>query len=118
MGRAAQVGVRLRDAQAIGQLRLIDTLIVDKTGTLTEGRPAFRDTLSSAGFDADQSLCLAGTLEQASERPLAQAIVAEAPRRGVNLVAAPASDSLHGHATRGLWSDQPARSGYEMPSAS
>ena len=68
-GRAAQVGVLFRDAQAIEQLRLIDTLIVDKTGTLTEGRPAFRDTLSNAGFDADQILCLAGSLEQGSEHP-------------------------------------------------
>lgn len=68
-GRAAQVGVLFRDAQAIEQLRLIDTLIVDKTGTLTEGRPAFRDTLSYAGFDADQILRLAGSLEQGSEHP-------------------------------------------------
>jgi Cu+-exporting ATPase len=68
-GRAAQVGVLFRDAQAIEQLRLIDTLIVDKTGTLTEGRPAFRDTLSNAGFDADQILCLAGSLSRAVSTP-------------------------------------------------
>ncbi|MFA4579009.1 heavy metal translocating P-type ATPase, partial [Xanthomonas perforans] len=105
-GRAAQVGVLFRDAQAIEQLRLIDTLIVDKTGTLTEGRPAFRDTLSYAGFDADQILCLAGSLEQGSEHPLAEAIVAEAQRRGLNLVAAQDFDSLTGQGVRGRVSDQ------------
>lgn len=105
-GRAAQVGVLFRDAQAIEQLRLIDTLIVDKTGTLTEERPAFRDTLSNAGFDADQILCLAGSLEQGSEHPLAEAIVAEAQRRGLNLVAAQDFDSLTGQGVRGRVSDQ------------
>ncbi|WP_454260355.1 heavy metal translocating P-type ATPase [Pseudoxanthomonas mexicana] len=105
-GRAAQVGVLFRDAQAIEQLRLIDTLIVDKTGTLTEGRPAFRDTLSYAGFDADQILSLAGSLEQGSEHPLAEAIVAEAQRRGLNLVAAQDFDSLTGQGVRGRVSDQ------------
>nr|AAT07758.1 CopF [Xanthomonas perforans] len=105
-GRAAQVGVLFRDAQAIEQLRLIDTLIVDKTGTLTEGRPAFRDTLSYAGFDADQILRLAGSLEQGSEHPLAEAIVAEAQRRGLNLVAAQDFDSLTGQGVRGRVADQ------------
>ncbi|MEG8124448.1 heavy metal translocating P-type ATPase, partial [Xanthomonas perforans] len=105
-GRAAQVGVLFRDAQAIEQLRLIDTLIVDKTGTLTEGRPAFRDTLSYAGFDADQILSLAGSLEQGSEHPLAEAIVAEAQRRGLILVAAQDFDSLTGQGVRGRVSDQ------------
>ena len=105
-GRAAQVGVLFRDAQAIEQLRLIDTLIVDKTGTLTEGRPAFRDTLSYAGFDADQILSLAGSLEKGSEHPLAEAIVAEAQRRGLNLVAAQDFDSLTGQGVRGRVSDQ------------
>lgn len=105
-GRAAQVGVLFRDAQAIEQLRLIDTLIVDKTGTLTEGRPAFRDTLSYAGFNADQILRLAGSLEQGSEHPLAEAIVAEAQRRGLNLVAAQDFDSLTGQGVRGRVADQ------------
>ncbi|MCF5950712.1 heavy metal translocating P-type ATPase, partial [Xanthomonas perforans] len=105
-GRAAQVGVLFRDAQAIEQLRLIDTLIVDKTGTLTEGRPAFRDTLSYAGFDADQILRLAGSLEQGSEHPLAEAIVAEAQRRGLDLVAAQDFDSLTGQGVRGRVADQ------------
>ena len=100
-GRAAQVGVLFRDAQAIEQLRLIDTLIVDKTGTLTEGRPAFRDTLSHAGFNADEILRLAGSLEQGSEHPLAEAIVAEAKRRGLSLPAAADFDSLTGQGVRG-----------------
>ncbi|MBD4594719.1 cation-transporting ATPase PacS, partial [Xanthomonas citri pv. citri] len=69
-------------------------------------RPAFRDTLSNAGFDADQILCLAGSLEQGSEHPLAEAIVAEAQRRGLNLVAAQDFDSLTGQGVRGRVSDQ------------
>ena len=105
-GRAAQVGVLFRDAQAIEQLRLIDTLIVDKTGTLTEGRPAFRDTLSYAGFDADQILRLAGSLEQGSEHPLAEAIVTEAQRRSLSLTAAQDFDSLTGQGVRGRVADQ------------
>jgi Cu+-exporting ATPase len=104
-GRAAQVGVLFRDAQAIEQLRLIDTLIVDKTGTLTEGRPAFRDTLSHAGFNADEILRLAGSLEQGSEHPLAEAIVAEAKRRGLSLPAAEDFDSLTGQGVRGRVAD-------------
>ncbi|WP_313231837.1 heavy metal translocating P-type ATPase [Stenotrophomonas acidaminiphila] len=100
-GRAAQVGVLFRDAQAIEQLRLIDTLIVDKTGTLTEGRPAFRDTLSQGEFNADQILRLAGSLEQGSEHPLAEAIVAEAQRRGLSLPTAQDFESLTGQGVRG-----------------
>ncbi|MEZ5463000.1 heavy metal translocating P-type ATPase [Dokdonella sp.] len=82
-GRSAQAGVLFRDAEAIEHLRLIDTLIVDKTGTLTEGRPTFRDVLVADGFVADDILGLAASLERGSEHPLAAAIVAEAMERGL-----------------------------------
>jgi Cu+-exporting ATPase len=100
-GRAAQAGVLFRDAEAIERLRRIDTLIVDKTGTLTEGRPAWRDTLAADGFDADQVLQLAASLEQGSEHPLAEAILAEAKRRGVVLQAVDGFDSITGRGVQG-----------------
>jgi Cu+-exporting ATPase len=100
-GRAAQAGVLFRDAEAIEQLRKIDTLIVDKTGTLTEGRPAFRDLLVGEGFTADQVLQLAASLEQGSEHPLAEAILAEAKRRDVALVRTDEFDSVTGQGVRG-----------------
>lgn len=100
-GRAAQAGVLFRDAEAIEQLRKIDTLIVDKTGTLTEGRPAFRDLLVAEGFTADQVLQLAASLEQGSEHPLAEAILSEAKRRDVTLARTDEFDSVTGQGVRG-----------------
>lgn len=100
-GRAAQAGVLFRDAEAIEHLRRIDTLIVDKTGTLTEGRPAFRDSISADGFQAEELLRLAASLEQGSEHPLAEAILAEARRRRLVLVAADEFDSVTGQGVRG-----------------
>ena len=100
-GRAAQAGVLFRDAEAIEQLRRIDTLIVDKTGTLTEGRPAFREAIASDGFTPDQVLKLAASLEQGSEHPLAEAIIAEARHRNLALERADDFDSLTGMGVRG-----------------
>ena len=84
-GRAALSGILFRDAEAIETLRTVDTLIVDKTGTLTEGRPAFRAAVPAGGFDEAELLRLAASLDQGSEHPLAAAIVAEARRRGLKL---------------------------------
>ncbi len=84
-GRAAQGGVLFRDAEAIERLRTIDTVIVDKTGTLTRGRPVFREVVATGGMAAGEVLRLAAILEQASEHPLAEAIVAEAHARGLGL---------------------------------
>ena len=100
-GRAARAGVLFRDAEAIERLGSIDTLIVDKTGTLTEGRPAYQQDLVMPGFESDQLLRLAGSLEQSSEHPLATAIVAEAGRRGLVLAAAEEFDSITGIGVRG-----------------
>jgi Cu+-exporting ATPase len=100
-GRAAQAGVLFRDAEAIEQLRKIDTLIVDKTGTLTEGRPAYRDTITANDFTSDQVLQLAASLEQGSEHPLAEAILAEAKRRVLVLDRADDFDSVTGRGVRG-----------------
>ncbi|MBQ3301443.1 MAG: heavy metal translocating P-type ATPase, partial [Eggerthellaceae bacterium] len=80
-GKAANSGILFRDAAAIEAMRTIDTLIVDKTGTLTEGRPAFDRCVPAPGFTEDDVLRAAASLDQVSEHPLAQAIVAEAKRR-------------------------------------
>nr|WP_275134999.1 heavy metal translocating P-type ATPase [Stenotrophomonas sp. SAM-B] len=101
-GRAAQHGVLFRDAEAIEALRQIDTLVVDKTGTLTEGRPAFRDVQAVAPFSADQILHWAASLDQGSEHPLAAAIVAEARARGVSLGNVEDFDSLTGLGVQGV----------------
>ncbi len=100
-GRAAQHGVLFRDAEAIEALRGVDTLVVDKTGTLTEGRPAFRDVRAVPGFDADDVLHWSASLDQGSEHPLAAAIVSEARSRGRALASVEDFDSLTGMGVRG-----------------
>jgi Cu+-exporting ATPase len=85
-GKAATQGVLFRDAAAIESLRKVDTLIVDKTGTLTEGRPAFHACGGAPGGTEDEVLRIAASLDQGSEHPLAQAIVAEARASGLALI--------------------------------
>lgn len=84
-GKAAGQGILFRDAAAIEHLRTVDVLIVDKTGTLTAGKPAFDRAVPAAGFSADEVLRLAASLDQGSEHPLADAIVAAARERGLTL---------------------------------
>lgn len=87
-GKGATRGVLFRDAAAIEALRKVDTLVVDKTGTLTEGRPEFREVVAAEGWDGDEVLRLAASLDQGSEHPLANAIVAAARERELSLEAA------------------------------
>lgn len=84
-GRAATQGILFRDAAAIEGMGKVDTLIVDKTGTLTEGRPAFERALPVGPATEEELLQLAASIDQGSEHPLAHAIVAEARRRGLKL---------------------------------
>jgi len=84
-GLGATRGVLFRDAAAIENLRKVDTLIIDKTGTLTEGHPAFDRAVPAAGFEADEVLRLAASLDQGSEHPLAEAIVRAARERNLPL---------------------------------
>lgn len=100
-GRGATQGILFRDAAAIENLRKIDTLIVDKTGTLTEGRAAFDRAIPSPGFDADELLRLAASLDQGSEHPLAHAIVKAARDRGLQLEKAEEFESASGVGVRG-----------------
>jgi Cu+-exporting ATPase len=101
-GRAASSGVLFKDAEAIEHLRRIDTLIVDKTGTLTVGKPAFRAVAAAPGFSDDQVLRAAASLDQGSEHPLAEAIVAEAKQRALPLDKAEDFESSTGIGVRGV----------------
>ena len=100
-GRGATSGVLFRDAAAIENLRKVDTLIVDKTGTLTEGRPSFERAIGATGFTEDEVLRLAASLDQGSEHPLAAAIVAAARDRGLPLDKPEQFDSNSGIGVRG-----------------
>ncbi|KEZ75954.1 Copper-transporting P-type ATPase [Salinisphaera hydrothermalis C41B8] len=82
-GKGASTGVLFKNAEAIQTLRRVDTLVVDKTGTLTEGRPRLQDVVATADFDDNEVLRLAATLERGSEHPLATAIVQGAEERGI-----------------------------------
>jgi len=83
VGRGAQEGVLVKNAEALEQLEKVTTLVVDKTGTLTEGKPKLVDVLPTGGFDAKEFLHLAASLEQNSEHPLAAAIVQGAKEQGI-----------------------------------
>ncbi|WP_407682014.1 copper-transporting P-type ATPase [Pseudoduganella aquatica] len=101
-GRAATIGVLFRDAAAIEELKRVDTLIVDKTGTLTEGKPAFSRAVAAAGFNENDVLQLAASLDQGSEHPLAHAIVSEALRRQLPLSRPEGFESASGIGVRGV----------------
>ncbi len=100
-GKAATQGILFRDAAAIERLREVDTLIVDKTGTLTEGRPAFERAVAALGVAEDEVLRLAASLDQGSEHPLADAIVRAARERGLALDKAEQFESASGIGVRG-----------------
>lgn len=102
VGRGAQAGVLIKDAEALERLEKIDTLVVDKTGTLTEGRPAVTDILPAPGFDEAELLRLAASLERSSEHPLADAILRAATERGLKLSEASAFDSPVGKGVLGV----------------
>ena len=101
-GRAATRGILFRDAAAIEHFRKVDTLIVDKTGTLTEGKPAFDRAIAAAGFEADEVLRLAASLDQGSEHPLADAIVRAARDKGIELAKPEGFESSSGIGVRGV----------------
>jgi Cu+-exporting ATPase len=100
-GRGATLGVLFKNAEAIELMRKVDTLVVDKTGTLTEGKPKLVAIEPADGFDADRLLRLAATLERDSEHPLAAAIVRDAEERGLKLGTTEAFESLTGRGVRG-----------------
>jgi Cu+-exporting ATPase len=100
-GKAATLGILFKNAQALELLHKVDTLVVDKTGTLTEGKPKLVSVIPLGGFDERELVRLAATLERGSEHPLAAAIVKGAADRGIELSAAQSFESLTGKGVRG-----------------
>lgn len=100
-GRGAQMGVLIKNAEALERFAKVDTLIVDKTGTLTEGRPRLVAVLPESGFEEAEVLALAASLERGSEHPLAEAIVRGAEDRGVELSSAEDFEAVTGQGVRG-----------------
>jgi len=101
VGRGAKLGVLIKNAEALERMEKVDTLVIDKTGTLTEGKPKVVAIARFGGFAADEVLRLAASLERASEHPLATAIVAEAIARGLSLTSPSAFDSPLGRGVIG-----------------
>jgi len=100
-GRGAEHGVLFRDAAAIEALAHVDTLVLDKTGTLTQGKPSLTDVMALEGGDEREVLRLAASLEAASEHPLARAILAGAQARDVQPAPVQAFDAVTGQGVRG-----------------
>ena len=96
MGKGASVGVLFKDAEAIEVMRKVDTLVVDKTGTLTAGKPTLVTVETADGFDSGELLSAAASLERGSEHPLAEAIVTSAVERGASISQAETFESLTG----------------------
>ena len=87
VGRGAHAGILIRDAEALERMESVDTLVIDKTGTLTEGKPKVVSVIAADGFDESELLRLAASIEQGSEHPLAQAILKAASERKFALTA-------------------------------
>ena len=101
VGRGAQAGVLIKNAEALERMEKIDTLVVDKTGTLTEGKPKVVSIVAAAGFEENDILRLAASVERASEHPLADAIVRAAKDRNLSLAPVEGFDSPTGKGAAG-----------------
>jgi len=102
VGRGAEAGVLIRNAEALERMEKVDTLVVDKTGTLTDGRPSVTAIAPAPGFTEDEVLRLAAGLERASEHPLAEAIVRAASARGLKVAAVADFQSPPGKGVTGV----------------
>ncbi len=101
VGKGASAGVLIKNAEALERFEKIDTLVVDKTGTLTEGKPRVIALIPAEGFDEDTTLSLGASLERGSEHPLAAAIVAAATERGIKIEAVSEFRSVTGKGITG-----------------
>jgi Cu+-exporting ATPase len=106
IGRGAREGILIRNAESIERMEKITTLVVDKTGTLTEGKPRLTETFETASFLADDVLGISASLEQSSEHPLATAIVRAAKERGIPLRPATGFESITGSGITGKVEDR------------
>jgi Cu+-exporting ATPase len=113
-GRGAQMGVLFRNAEAIETLRTVDTLVLDKTGTLTQGRPAITQVIALGEFSQEAVLARAAGLESSSEHPLARAIVDGAYARGIAPVEITHFDSATGQGVTGTWMGKRVALGNEL----
>ena len=95
-GRGAQAGVLIRNAEALERFAAVDTLVIDKTGTLTEGKPRLVAVLPKPGHDEAEVLHLAASLERGSEHPLAAAIVSGAEAHGIGTAPAAEFEAITG----------------------
>jgi Cu+-exporting ATPase len=101
VGRGARAGILIRNAEALERLEAVDTLVIDKTGTLTEGRPALAAVRTLGALPEDEALRLAASLERGSEHPIAAAVVTGAAARGLALAEATGFDSVAGKGVAG-----------------
>ncbi|MBZ5587214.1 MAG: heavy metal translocating P-type ATPase [Acidobacteriia bacterium] len=113
VGRGARAGVLIRDAEALEAFASVDTLVVDKTGTLTDGKPRLTAVVPAPGVGEDELLSLAASLEKGSEHPLASAVVAEAAARGVTIQGSAGFRALPGKGVTASVSGRPAALGNE-----
>jgi heavy metal translocating P-type ATPase len=111
VGRGAQAGVLIKNAESLERMEKIDTLVIDKTGTLTEGKPKVVQIVAAHGFNEDQILTLAAALEQGSEHPLAHAIVKAAQEKNLKFPKAQDFDSPTGKGVVGTVDGQPVALG-------
>jgi Cu+-exporting ATPase len=102
VGRGAQVGVLIKNAEALERMEKVDTLVVDKTGTLTEGKPRVVAIVAAPGFDETDALRMAASVERASEHPLAAAIIAAAQERNIAPAQVQGFDSPAGKGVYGM----------------
>ena len=102
VGRGAQAGVLIKNAEALERMEKVDTLVVDKTGTLTEGKPKLSKLIAGPGFDDTTLLRLAASLERGSEHPLAEAIVVAAEEKDLALSPAEEFDAVTGQGVHGI----------------
>ena len=106
VGRGASLGVLIKNAESLERLEKVDTLVVDKTGTLTEGRPSVTAIETAPGYDEESVLALAAAVERGSEHPLAAAIVAAARERNIDIPDASDFESPAGRGVSGTVGDQ------------
>ncbi len=106
VGKAAEYGVLIRNGEALQRAGQIATIVLDKTGTVTEGRPTVTHLIPAAGWDEAKLLTVAASLERASEHPLAEAIVLEANGRELQLSSVTDFEAIAGHGVRGVLGGQ------------
>ena len=110
-GKGAENGILIKSAEALETLHTVRTVVVDKTGTLTQGKPAVTDCIPAAGVTEEELLCVAASLEKPSEHPLAEAILTEGEKRNIPLVPIQDFQALSGRGVRGTLHGAPVLTG-------